>query len=64
MGEGEKGSEKGAGCFKGRLSSMSSDEDVPAPSPAAAVLARRASREVKPIREESGSDDDAEEPED
>ena len=62
MGEGEKGSEKGAGCFKGRLSSMSSDEDVPSPSPAAAVLARRASREVKPMRKESGSDEDAEEP--
>ena len=42
---------------------MSSDEDVPAPSPSAAVLARRASREVKPMREESGSDEDAEEPE-
>ena len=44
----------------------SSDEDVSAPSPAAAVLARRASREVKPMREESGSDEDAlaEEPED
>ena len=39
----------------------SSDEDVSAPSPAAAVLARRASREVKPMREESGSDEDAEE---
>ena len=37
----------------------SSDEDVPAPSPSAAVLARRASREVKPMREESGSDEDA-----
>ena len=43
---------------------MSSDEDVPAPSPAAAVLARCASREVKSMREESGSDEDAEEPED
>ena len=31
--------------------------------PAAAVLARRASRKVKPLREESGSDEDAEEPE-
>ena len=43
---------------------MSSDEDVPAPSPSAAVLARRASRKVKPMREESGSDEDAQEPED
>ena len=33
---------------------MSSGEDVPAPSPSAAVLVRRASREVKPMREESG----------
>ena len=41
----------------------SSDEDVPASSPAAAVLARRASCEVKPMCEESGSDEDAEEPE-
>ena len=42
--------------------SSSGDEDVP--SPAAAVLARRASRKVKPLREESGtSDEDAEEPE-
>ena len=40
---------------------MGSAENVPAPSPAAAVLARRASREVKPM--ESGSDEDAEEPE-
>jgi hypothetical protein len=42
---------------------MRSDEDVPAPSPSATVLARRASREVKPMREESSSDEDAEEPE-
>jgi hypothetical protein len=35
--------------------SSSGDEDVP--SPAAAVLARRASRKVKPLREESGSDE-------
>ena len=42
---------------------MSSDEDVPAPCPSATVLARRASREVKPMREESSSDEDAEEPE-
>jgi hypothetical protein len=41
--------------------SSSGDEDVP--SPAAAVLARRASRKVKPLHEESGSDEDAEEPE-
>ena len=32
---------------------MSSDDDVPAPSPSAAVLARRASREAKSMREES-----------
>ena len=37
---------------------MSSDEDEPAPSPSATVLARRASRVVKPMREESSSDDD------
>ena len=43
---------------------MSSDEDEPAPSPSAAVVARRASREAKSMREESGSDEDAEEPED
>ena len=43
---------------------MSSDEDEPAPSPSAFVVARRASREVKSMREESGSDEDAEEPED
>ena len=41
----------------------SSEEDVPAPSPSAAVVARRASREAKSMREESGSDKDAEEPE-
>ena len=41
-----------------------SDEDEPAPSPSAAVVARRASREAKSMREESGSDEDAEEPED
>eukprot|EP00964_Phaeocystis_antarctica_P016159 scaffold8935_cov69-Phaeocystis_antarctica.AAC.8 len=45
-------------------SNMSSDEDEPAPSPSAAVVARRASREAKSMREESGSDEDAEEPED
>ena len=32
---------------------MSSDDDGPAPSPSAAVLARRASREAKSMREES-----------
>ena len=41
---------------------MSSEEDVPAP--AAAVLARRASRKVKPMRDhEPGSDSDADESE-
>tara|TARA_B100000780_G_scaffold91380_1_gene63255 strand:+ start:395 stop:637 length:243 start_codon:yes stop_codon:yes gene_type:complete len=44
------------GCVVPRLS-------LSAPCPSAAVLARRASREVKPMREESGSDEDAEEPE-
>ena len=34
---------------------MSSEEDVPAPSPSAAVVARRAGREAKSMREESGS---------
>ena len=45
--------------------SSSGDEDVlmTCHRPAAAVLARRASRKVKPLREESGSDEDAEEPE-
>jgi hypothetical protein len=37
---------------------MSSDEDVPAPSPLASVVARRASREAKSMREESNSDED------
>ena len=41
---------------------MSSDDDVPAPSPSAAVLARRASREAKSMREESGSEEDSNEP--
>ena len=45
------------------FSNMSSEEDVPAPSPSAAVVARRAGREAKSMREESGSDTDAEEPE-
>ena len=64
--EGDKGAKWSAAhvFIRGaRLSSMSSDEGVPAPSPSAAVLARRASREVKPMREESSSDEDAEEPE-
>ena len=38
-----------------------SEEDVPAP--VAAVLARRASRKVKPMRDEPGSDSDADESE-
>ena len=63
-----KSAEKCKKCRKERAflsgSNMSSDEDVPAPSPSAAVLARRASRKVKPMREESGSDEDAQEPED
>jgi len=46
-----------------RARALSSDEDEPAPCPSATVLARRASREVKPMREESSSDEDAEEPE-
>ena len=33
---------------------MSSDDDVPAPSPSAAVLARRASGEAKSMREGGG----------
>ena len=33
-----------------------------APSPSAAVLARRASREAKSLREESGSEEDCDEP--
>ena len=49
--------------FRGRHVSTSSSGDEDVPSPAAAVLARRASRKVKPLREESGSDEDAEEPE-
>ena len=35
-----------------------SDEDEPAPSPSATVVARRASREAKSMREESGCDED------
>jgi hypothetical protein len=35
---------------------MSSDEDVPAPSPLASVVARRASREAKSMREESNTE--------
>ena len=57
--KGEKGSEK---AKRERASfpqgSMSSDEDVPAPSPSASVVARRASREAKSMREESSSDED------
>ena len=34
------------------------DEDEPAPSPSATVVARRASREAKSMREESGCDED------
>jgi len=41
---------------------MSSDDDVPAPSPWAAVLARRASREAKSMREESGSEEHSDDP--
>ena len=41
---------------------MSSDDDAPAPSPWAAVLARCASREAKSMREESGSEEDSDEP--
>ena len=35
---------------------------MPAPSPSAAVLARRASREAKSMLEESGSEEDSDEP--
>ena len=35
-----------------------SDEDEPAPSPSAAVVARRASRIAKSLREESGCEED------
>ena len=35
-----------------------SDEDEPAPSPSATVVARRASRAAKSMREESGCDED------
>ena len=49
--------------FRGRHEHERSSGDEDVPSPAAAVLARRASRKVKPLREESGSDEDAEEPE-
>ena len=47
-GQSERASEKGVSLFEEDVL-MSSDEDVPAPSPSAAVLARRASRE-KPKR--------------
>ena len=50
----EKGFEK-LPCFASSERTMSgSDEDAPAPSPAAAVLARRARREVKPMRDPRG----------
>ena len=69
-GEGDKGAkreQKGAKrephVSVAGFSNMSSEEDVPAPSPSAAVVARRAGREAKSMREESGSDTDAEEPE-
>ena len=58
----EKGEEKcGKGVrrvrsFRGRHEHERSSGDEDVPSPAAAVLARRASRKVKPLREESGSD--------
>jgi len=61
--KGEKGSEikREERRFLKRHS-MSSDEDVPAPSPSVAVVARlvarRASREAKSMREESGSDEE------
>jgi hypothetical protein len=51
-----KGCEKGA-IVRGRHEHERSSGDEDVPSPAAAVLARRASRKVKPLREESGSDD-------
>jgi len=56
--------DKGAIVSLAAAMSTSSSDDEDVPSPAAAVLARRASRKVKPLREESGtSDEDAEEPE-
>ena len=64
-GQSERASEKGVSLFEEDVL-MSSDEDVPAPSPSAAVRRAGASRElceVKPMREESGSDEDAGEPE-
>ena len=38
--------------WQAQATNMSSDDDAPAPSPSAAVLARRASREAKSMREE------------
>ena len=62
-GRGEKVAENGdkrkvtKRCWRSPLKSTSmSDEDEPAPSPSAAVVARRASREAKSMREESGCD--------
>ena len=55
--KGKKGNEKGCGARLSRGTSMS-DEDEPAPSPSATVVARRASREAKSMREESGCDED------
>ena len=65
---GDKGAKSAEKSRKARFSQrkehvpMSSDDDVPAPSPSAAVLARRASREAKSMREESGSEEDCDEP--
>ena len=65
---GDKGAKSAEKSRKARFSlrkehvPMSSDDDVPAPSPSAAVLARRASREAKSMREESGSEEDSDEP--
>ena len=65
IGEGDKGAkreQKGAKrephVSVAGFRNMSSDEDEPAPSPSAAVVARRASREAKLLREESGCDED------
>jgi hypothetical protein len=65
--EGDKGAKSAEKSRKARFSLrkehvlMSSDEDVPAPSPSASVLARRASREAKSMREESSSEEDSDE---
>ena len=50
--KGKKGNEKGCGARLSRGTSMS-DEDEPALSPSATVVARRASREAKSMREKS-----------